>query len=193
MKFGRSRKFYILFSFGFVLILFFFSHWRTFKILDQDNEKQSLFIQEMNLRKRESGNDEKTREEKCRSENGVQISGHCMNKGVLGVAPSEMTNYQPNEMGLFACFDGELSITWSSVNDDYCDCNDGSDEPGTGACPNTRFYCVGQQQYLPSSRINDGICDCCDGSDEWKKQTVREDVLQKHNFNVKYAPCGNVC
>ena len=81
MKFGRSRKFYILFSFGFVLILFFFSHWRTFKILDQDNEKQSLFIQEMNLRKRESGNDEKTREEKCRSENGVQISGHCMNKG----------------------------------------------------------------------------------------------------------------
>lgn len=56
-----------------------------------------------------------------------------------------------------------------------------------------RFYCAGEQQYLPSSRVNDGICDCCDGSDEWKKQTVRGDVLQKHNFNVKYAPCENFC
>lgn len=58
--------------------------------------------------------------------------------GVLGVAQSDMTKYQPNPMGLFACLDGELSVSWSSVNDDYCDCNDGSDEPGTGACPNTR-------------------------------------------------------
>ena len=56
-----------------------------------------------------------------------------------------------------------------------------------------RFFCSSQQQYLPSSRINDGICDCCDGSDEWKKQTVRGDVLTNHNFNIKYAPCVNGC
>ena len=56
-----------------------------------------------------------------------------------------------------------------------------------------RFFCVGERHYLPSSRINDGICDCCDGSDEWKELTVRADVLQKHNFNIKYVPCGKSC
>lgn len=58
---------------------------------------------------------------------------------VLGVAPSDLQKYQPNPMGLFTCLDGELSISWSAVNDDYCDCIDGSDEPGTGACPNMRW------------------------------------------------------
>lgn len=58
------------------------------------------------------------------------------------------------------------------VNDDYCDCNDGSDEPGTGACGGqdaTLFFCInegGSSERIYTSRVNDLVCDCCDGSDE---------------------------
>jgi len=31
----------------------------------------------------------------------------------------------------FTCLDGSLTVPFSSVNDDYCDCADGTDEPGT--------------------------------------------------------------
>lgn len=64
-------------------------------------------------------------------------------------------------------------MPFSAINDDFCDCEDGSDEPGTSACAGqkeTLFYCsnVGSDAaYVYTSRVNDGICDCCDGSDEW--------------------------
>jgi len=90
---------------------------------------------------------------------------------VLGVHPSLQKSYVPSNKNTWKCLDGSKEIPFTSVNDDFCDCPDGTDEPGTSACLNSTFYCVNQGHIgasIPSSRVNDGLCEveCCDGSDE---------------------------
>lgn len=133
-----------------------------------------------------------------RSEADVHINDHGIIKGVLYL---HMPRYRPDSNNEFKCLKSEYKIPFESVNDDYCDCEDGSDEPSTSACVNGTFYC--DTQYgkkplslleVPSSRVNDGICDCCDGSDEWlsvHKTLVSQSNAKHYRFYV--TKCPNNC
>lgn len=93
---------------------------------------------------------------------------------ILGVAPEDEYYYKGlSSRGTIKCKDGSNKFNKSHLNDDFCDCADGSDEPGTSACPNGKFFCKNTGHaplFLYSSRVNDGICDCCDGSDEYNNK-----------------------
>ncbi|CAF3133827.1 unnamed protein product [Rotaria socialis] len=100
-------------------------------------------------------------------------SGNIEHTVLRGVPSSLQSKYA--QLKSFACLDGSSTIPFEYVNDDYCDCRDGSDEPGTSACPNGRFFCENEGYIgtsIPSHLVGDGICDCCDGSDEYETSVV---------------------
>lgn len=86
-----------------------------------------------------------------------------------GVAPDDQAAYSTTT---FKCKDGIGNIPAQAINDDFCDCTDGSDEPGTGACAGhdrTLFHCANEgatPKLIYASHVDDGVCDCCDGTDE---------------------------
>ncbi|KEH30720.1 putative glucosidase 2 subunit beta, glucosidase II beta subunit [Medicago truncatula] len=85
----------------------------------------------------------------------------------LGVHPLDAQYYSSE---FIKCKDGSKSFSRDRLNDDFCDCSDGTDEPGTSACSAGKFYCrnLGSKpQFIVSSHVNDRFCDCCDGSDEY--------------------------
>ncbi|CAO3615221.1 unnamed protein product [Cunninghamella echinulata] len=73
---------------------------------------------------------------------------------IKGVSPEKQSLYNPNSQQQWTCLDGSLTIPYSNINDDYCDCPDGS--MNLGHLP----------AYIKSWAVNDGVCACCDGSDE---------------------------
>ncbi|KAJ9142382.1 Glucosidase II beta subunit-like protein [Pleurostoma richardsiae] len=113
-----------------------------------------------------------------------------------GVGPEFAKFYSKEDT--FTCI-GHPSVTLkaSQINDNSCDCPDGSDEPGTPACSHIDpmsppqplpgslvgttnvsnalpgFWCVNEGHigaYVPFMLVNDGVCDydiCCDGSEEY--------------------------
>ncbi|KAI8899145.1 glucosidase II beta subunit-like-domain-containing protein [Globomyces pollinis-pini] len=89
----------------------------------------------------------------------------------MGISPHDLPLYSTN----FDCLDH--SNKNAVINDQYCDCLDGSDETDSNACQNGHFYCQnkGHQPYnLKSYKVNDGYCDpeCCDGSDEFNSGVI---------------------
>ncbi|RYG52303.1 hypothetical protein EON67_01565 [archaeon] len=105
-----------------------------------------------------------------------------------GVPPSLAALYEASPEGRWKCFDSSAVLLASQVNDDFCDCADGSDEPGTPACGNAKFYCLNKGskgKYLPSLAVNDGICDCCDGSDEYASKVTCPNVCDVEGSSMR--------
>lgn len=134
----------------------------------------------------------KSEDDKYINENGL----------IRGVYYLHIQLYRPDSKNEFECRISKTRIPFEQVNDDYCDCEDGTDEPSTNACPNGTFFC--QYQYkkkpvtlntVPSSKVNDGICDCCDGSDEWlhePNQKLLSQAFIKH-YRFYVSECPNTC
>jgi len=91
-------------------------------------------------------------------------------RAIKGIQRSQAHRYQPDADGFFRCLNSTQRIPMWQVNDEYCDCVDATDEPGTSACQFGSFHCATQSdqysQAVPSSKVGDRRCDCCDGSDE---------------------------
>ncbi|KAK3316633.1 glucosidase II beta subunit-like protein-domain-containing protein [Apodospora peruviana] len=114
-----------------------------------------------------------------------------------GVGPEFAKFYEP-KAATFTCIGNPSIVLKSSqINDNSCDCSDGSDEPGTAACSYLDplspeqplqgsvtgttnitsalpgFWCTNEGHigsYVPFTYVNDGVCDydlCCDGSEEF--------------------------
>jgi len=126
---------------------------------------------------------------KLEQEIPVKVNGTLL----VGVRKDDRKRYLPDKEGNFTCLDGAMSVKFDKVNDNSCDCADGSDEPGTSAC-DFHFYCEPEHRYIRSNVVNDGVCDCCDGSDEWRGfELSEENKLPKKGPNVHFAPCFDIC
>ncbi|KAH7843721.1 hypothetical protein Vadar_020020 [Vaccinium darrowii] len=105
----------------------------------------------------------------------------------IGIHPLDVEYYAAE---VIKCRDGSKAFTRDRVNDNFCDCSDGTDEPGTSACPTSKFYCKNAgsvPQFLFSSRVNDHFCDCCDGSDEYDGSIICHNTCVMGG-NVAYDP-----
>ncbi len=71
---------------------------------------------------------------------------HCSDISFRGLDPALEVYYRPKGES-FACLDGLKTIKYENINDNYCDCFDGSDEPGKQM---QLFYCIAWRGSLSS-------------------------------------------
>jgi protein kinase C substrate 80K-H len=62
-----------------------------------------------------------------------------------GVHPDLLNKYEPDYQGKWRCLTTAKVLPWSAVNDDYCDCEDGSDEPGMFSILQPKWTCDRQK------------------------------------------------
>lgn len=60
-------------------------------------------------------------------------------KPLRGLDPALASKYD-SASGKFTCLDGSKTIGFQYVNDDFCDCADGSDEPGLWPTSSTNTF-----------------------------------------------------
>ncbi|KAL0881349.1 hypothetical protein ABMA27_001226 [Loxostege sticticalis] len=121
---------------------------------------------------------------------------------IRGVHYALMPRYRPDSNREFKCLNSDQRIPFDQVNDDYCDCDDSSDEPSTTACVNGTFFCDTQYpnkqvayNKVLSNKVNDGICDCCDGSDEWLQGPHQKLLSQSSSKHYRHyvVKCPSNC
>ena len=88
----------------------------------QRHEESHQIESDLNINK---NNDKKTSEQNV---NKSKVFG------ILGVLPQFAQLYRKTNH-LFQCLSSKEQIPYDYINDDYCDCVDGTDEPSTNACP----------------------------------------------------------
>lgn len=85
MRFVRSRKSYIFISFGLIIALFLFTHWRSYKILvEKSHEERVTHAKDNKLGSHDQLSGKMT-QQNCSPESGLQTSAHCRKKGEDGI------------------------------------------------------------------------------------------------------------
>ncbi|KAJ4838030.1 hypothetical protein Tsubulata_019504 [Turnera subulata] len=108
---------------------------------------------------------------------------------LLGVHPLDVEYFASQ---VIKCKDGSNSFTRDRLNDNFCDCLDGTDEPGTSACPRGKFYCrnVGSTpRFIFSSRVNDRICVSHGLASEVPAFILNDSVQLSLSYTIHFEIC----